>query len=257
MQPLCLLCAALCERTVSCERRRAATQRFSIPYFSAAQCVKPFLFIVLLDTTKAFNFLAAIMYQQLFNLLVEIADHSPGHHLPRHCRFILNEFLNGGQISDFEILISTIRSRDIAGTINYQSLAPLKSQYKESWMTILENGDSLSILRVGNNPENLEFHSNLLGNATIEVMNTLENRSGQGSYTKSYQVLGRELITPEEIRTMKRGWCLLIISGLPPFYPANMTLHAIRITTCWKKKPTQFSILQRVTKRSLQNLWPA
>lgn len=186
---------------------------------------KVVLFIVLPDTTKAFNFLAAVMYQQLFNLLVEIADHSPGHHLPRHCRFILDEFPNIGQIPDFEILISTIRSRDIAVTIIYQSLAQMKSQYKDDWVTILENCDSLLILGAGSNPENLEFYSKLLGKATIEVLNTSENRGGQGSYTKSYQALGRELMTPEEIRTMKRGWCLLIISGLPPFLSRKYDLE--------------------------------
>ena len=178
---------------------------------------KVILFIVLPDTTKAFNFLAAVMYQQLFGMLVEIADQRPNHRLPQHCRFILDEFPNIGQIPDFEILISTIRSRDIAVTIIYQSLNQLKSQYKDDWVTILENCDSFLILGAGSNPENLEFFSKLLGKATIEVMNTSENRGGQGSYTKSYQALGRELMTPEEIRTMRRGWCLLIISGLPPF----------------------------------------
>ena len=127
-------------------------------------------------------------------------------------------------IPDFQILISTIRSRDIACTLIYQSLNQLKSQYKDDWATIYENCDSLIVLGAGGNPENLEFFSKALGKATIEVMNTSENKGSQGSYTKSYQALGRELMTPEEIRTMPRNWCLLMISGVAPFYSRKYNL---------------------------------
>ena len=176
------------------------------------------LFVVTPDTTTAYNFLAAVMFQQCFQILVDIADHSTNHRLPRHLRFLLDEFPNIGLIPDFQILISTIRSRDIACTLIYQSLDQLKSQYKDDWGTIYENCDSLIVLGAGGKPENLEFFSKALGKATIEVMNTSENKGGQGSYTKSYQALGRELMTPEEIRTMPRNWCLLMISGVVPFY---------------------------------------
>lgn len=80
------------------------------------------------------------------------------------------------------------------------------------------------VLGAGGNPENLEFFSKALGKATIEVMNTSENKGSQGSYTKSYQALGRELMTPEEIRTMPRNWCLLMISGVAPFYSRKYNL---------------------------------
>ena len=100
----------------------------------------------------------------------------------------------------------------------------LKSQYKDDWATIYENCDSLIVLGAGGNPENLEFFSKALGKATIEVMNTSENKGSQGSYTKSYQALGRELMTPEEIRTMPRNWCLLMISGVAPFYSRKYNL---------------------------------
>lgn len=176
------------------------------------------LFVVTPDTTTAYNFLAAVMFQQCFQILVDIADHSTNHRLPRHLRFLLDEFPNIGLIPDFQILISTIRSRDIACTLIYQSLDQLKSQYKDDWGTIYENCDSLIVLGAGGKSENLEFFSKALGKATIEVMNTSENKGGQGSYTKSYQALGRELMTPEEIRTMPRNWCLLMISGVVPFY---------------------------------------
>lgn len=182
------------------------------------------LFVVTPDTTTAYNFLAAVMFQQCFQILVDIADHRPDQKLPRHVRFLLDEFPNIGTIPDFQILISTIRSRDIACTLIYQSLSQLKSQYKDDWPTILENCDSMIVLGAGSNPESLEFFSKSLGKATIEVLNTSEARGGQGSYTKSYQALGRELMTPEEIRTMPRNWCLLIISGVAPFYSRKYNL---------------------------------
>ena len=181
------------------------------------------LFVVTPDTT-AYNFLAAVMFQQCFQILVDIADHRPDKRLPRHLRFLLDEFPNIGMIPDFQILISTIRSRDIACTLIYQSLNQLKSQYKDDWATIYENCDSMIVLGAGGNPENLEFFSKALGKATIEVMNTSENKGSQGSYTKSYQALGRELMTPEEIRTMPRNWCLLMISGVAPFYSRKYNL---------------------------------
>ena len=164
------------------------------------------------------------MFQQCFQILVDIADHRPNKRLPRHLRFLLDEFPNIGMIPDFQILISTIRSRDIACTLIYQSLNQLKSQYKDDWSTIYENCDSMIVLGAGGNPENLEFFSKALGKATIEVMNTSENKGSQGSYTKSYQALGRELMTPEEIRTMPRNWCLLMISGVAPFYSRKYNL---------------------------------
>ena len=141
------------------------------------------LFVVTPDTTTAYNFLAAVMFQQCFQILVDIADHRPDKRLPRHLRFLLDEFPNIGMIPDFQILISTIRSRDIACTLIYQSLNQLKSQYKDDWATIYENCDSMIVLGAGGNPENLEFFSKALGKATIEVMNTSENKGSQGSYT--------------------------------------------------------------------------
>ena len=175
------------------------------------------LFIVLPDTTKAFNFLAAVMYQQLFDMLVLMADARPTKQLPRPCRCMLDEFANIGKIPDFDILISTIRSRDISVNIVYQSLAQLKSQYEKVWVTIMENCDSWLFLGGSGTPDNLEFESKLLGKTTIEIMNTSESKGSQGSFTKSYQSLARDLMTPDEIRRLPRGECLLIVSGLPAF----------------------------------------
>ena len=151
------------------------------------------LFVVTPDTTTAYNFLAAVMFQQCFQILVHTADNREDHCLPRHVRFLLDEFPNIGMIPDFQILISTIRSRNIGCTLIYQSIAQLKSQYGDDWGTILENCDSELVLGGGNNPESLEFFGKQLGKRTIEVLNTTENLGAQGSFSKNYQVASREM----------------------------------------------------------------
>ena len=182
------------------------------------------LFVVTPDTTTAYNFLAAVMFQQCFQILVHTADNREDHCLPRHVRFLLDEFPNIGMIPDFQILISTIRSRNIGCTLIYQSIAQLKSQYGDDWGTILENCDSELVLGGGNNPESLEFFGKQLGKRTIEVLNTTENLGAQSSFSKNYQVASRDLMTPEEIRTMPRNRCLLMISGVVPFYSYKFDL---------------------------------
>ena len=182
------------------------------------------LFVVTPDTTTAYNFLAAVMFQQCFQILVHTADNREDHCLPRHVRFLLDEFPNIGMIPDFQILISTIRSRNIGCTLIYQSIAQLKSQYGDDWGTILENCDSELVLGGSNNPESLEFFGKQLGKRTIEVLNTTENLGAQGSFSKNYQVASRDLMTPEEIRTMPRNRCLLMISGVVPFYSYKFDL---------------------------------
>lgn len=174
--------------------------------------------------TEQDNFLAAVMFQQCFQILVHSADNREDHCLPRHVRFLLDEFPNIGMIPDFQILISTIRSRNIGCTLIYQSIAQLKSQYGDDWGTILENCDSELVLGGGNNPESLEFFGKQLGKRTIEVLNTTENLGAQGSFSKNYQVASRDLMTPEEIRTMPRNRCLLMISGVVPFYSYKFDL---------------------------------
>lgn len=175
-------------------------------------------------SAAADNFLAAVMFQQCFQILVHTADNREDHCLPRHVRFLLDEFPNIGMIPDFQILISTIRSRNIGCTLIYQSIAQLKSQYGDDWGTILENCDSELVLGGGNNPESLEFFGKQLGKRTIEVLNTTENLGAQGSFSKNYQVASRDLMTPEEIRTMPRNRCLLMISGVVPFYSYKFDL---------------------------------
>ena len=182
------------------------------------------LFVVLPDTDRSFNFLAAVLYQQLFDMLALAADSRPDKRLPRHCRFLLDEFANIGQIPGFQQLIATIRSREISVMVVYQSFQQLKSQYKDDWGTIMDNCDSLLYLGGGQNPENLELITKLLGKQTIEAYNPSETTGSHGSYTKAYQLLSRDLMTLDEVRTDKRGWCLLIISGLPPFHSRKYDL---------------------------------
>lgn len=183
------------------------------------------LFIVTPDTTRAFNFLAAVMYQQLFDMLIRKADAQPNGRLPRPCQFILDEFANIGKIPDFEILISTMRSRAMSCIIAYQSFAQLKNQYKDDWGTILDNCSSLLFLGGANQYENLEYISKMLGKRTIEAQNSSESHGGQGSFTKSWQEVGRELMTPDEIRRDDSQNCILFIAGLPPFHSKKYKLE--------------------------------
>ena len=106
----------------------------------------------------------------------------------------------------------------------YQTLAQLKSQYKDDWPTIMGNCDCWLFLGGDNNPDNLKYVCELLGKATIETLNPSETNGSHGSYTRAYQTLARDLLTPDEIRTDKRGWCLLVISGLPPFHSRKYDL---------------------------------
>lgn len=183
------------------------------------------LFIILPDTTRAYNFLAAVMYQQLFDILVMKADTSGSFRLPRHVRFILDEFANLGQIPDFEVLIATIRQREISVNIILQSLSQLESLYKNDWRTIVDNCDTFLYLGGVASTDSLEFVSKRLGKGTIETTNITEQHSGQGGMSKSLQLIGRELMLPDEISRMKRRYCILIITGLPPFFSRKYNLE--------------------------------
>ncbi len=196
-------------------RNLMATDTLALDDFAKDEKIA--LFIITPDTTKAYNFIAAVLYQQLFDILIRAADSSPGNRLPRHCQLIMDEFANIGKIPDFEILLTTIRSREISAVVIIQSIGQLKSQYKDDWATIVDNCDSLLFLGGSKTMDNLEFFSKLLGKKTIEVMNTSESHGSQGSFSKSYQSLGRDLMTPAEIQCMPRRFCLLFITGLPPF----------------------------------------
>lgn len=176
---------------------------------------KTALFIVISDTNPAFNFIPALLYTQMFNLLCEKAD-SQGGRLKYHTRLMLDEFANIGEIPEFDRVVSTIRSREISATIVLQTLSQLKVIYKEAADTIVGNMDSVLFLG-GKEQGTLEDLSKVLGKETIDNMNFSHTRGWQQSGTQNYQTLGRELMSIDELSVMPGDECILQVRGLPPF----------------------------------------
>ena len=177
---------------------------------------KTALFVILSDTDSTFNFVAALMYSQLFNLLCDKADDFYGGRLPVHVRLVLDEFANIGQIPNFDKLIATIRSREISASIILQSQSQLKTIYKDAADTIVGNCDSTLFLG-GKEKSTLKEISELLGKETIDLYNQSENRGSQVSHGLSYQKLGKELMTQDELAVMDGGKCIFMLRGVRPF----------------------------------------
>ena len=177
---------------------------------------KSALFVIISDTDSTFNFVAALMYSQLFNLLCDKADDFYGGRLPVHVRLILDEFANIGQIPNFDKLIATIRSREISASIILQSQSQLKTIYKDAADTIVGNCDSTLFLG-GKEKSTLKEISELLGKETIDLYNQSENRGSQVSHGLSYQKLGKELMTQDELAVMDGGKCIFMLRGVRPF----------------------------------------
>ncbi len=177
---------------------------------------KTALFIITSDTTKTFNFMANILYTQMFNLLCEEADLEFGGRLPVHVHCIMDEFSNLGKIPDFEILISTIRSREISASIILQSLAQLKSIYDKQADIITDNCDSMLFLG-GKGKDTLKEISELLGKETIDFYNTSDTRGNSPTYGMNTQKVGRDLFTPDELARLPGDKCILQIRGVKPF----------------------------------------
>ena len=177
---------------------------------------KTALFVIISDTDSTFNFVAALMYSQLFNLLCDKADDFYGGRLPVHVRLILDEFANIGQIPNFDKLIATIRSREISASIILQSQSQLKTIYKDAADTIVGNCDSTLFLG-GKEKSTLKEISELLGKETIDLYNQSENRGSQVSHGLSYQKLGKELMTQDELAVMDGGKCIFMLRGVRPF----------------------------------------
>ena len=178
---------------------------------------KTALFIIISDTDDTFNFVVAMMYTQLFNLLCDKADDVYGGRLPVHVRCLLDEFSNIGQIPKFEKLIATIRSREISASIILQAKSQLKAIYKDHADTILGNCDSELFLG-GKEGTTIKELSENLGKETIDLYNTSETRSNQKSFGLNYQKLGKELMSRDELKVMDGGKCILEIRGARPFY---------------------------------------
>ena len=177
---------------------------------------KTALFVIISDTDSTFNFVAALMYSQLFNLICDKADDFYGGRLPVHVRLILDEFANIGQIPNFDKLIATIRSREISASIILQSQSQLKTIYKDAADTIVGNCDSTLFLG-GKEKSTLKEISELLGKETIDSYNQSENRGAQTSHGLTYQKLGKELMTQDELAVMDGGKCIFMLRGVRPF----------------------------------------
>ncbi|WP_455267982.1 VirD4-like conjugal transfer protein, CD1115 family [Ruminococcus sp.] len=175
------------------------------------------LFIIISDTDATFNFLVAIMYSQLFNLLCTKADNSKGGKLTYHVRCLLDEFANIGEIPQFEKLIATIRSREISASIILQAKSQLKAIYKDNADTIEGNCDTMLFLG-GKEKSTLKEISASLGKETIDSFNTSTNRGQSESYGMNYQKLGKKLKSQDELAVMDGGKCILQVRGVRPFF---------------------------------------
>ena len=178
---------------------------------------KTVLFLIMSDTDTTFNFVIAMLQSQLFNLLCDKADDLYNGRLPVHVRCLLDEFANIGQIPNFDKLIATIRSREISASIILQSQSQLKTIYKDAADTIVGNCD-VTLFLGGKEKSTLKEISELLGKETIDSLSQSENRGAQTSHGLSYQKLGKELMTQDEIAVMDGGKCILQLRGVRPFF---------------------------------------
>jgi len=187
---------------------------------------KTALFVIISDTDDTFNFLVAMLYSQLFNLLCDKADDVYGGRLPVHVRCLLDEFSNIGQIPKFEKLIATMRSREISACIVLQAQSQLKAIYKDNMDTIIGNCDSTLFLG-GKEKTTLKDLSEVLGKETIDLFNESDTRGTQRSYGINYQKLGKDLMSMDEISVMDGGQCILQLRGVRPFLSAkyDITQH--------------------------------
>ena len=174
------------------------------------------LFIIVSDTDTTFNFIAAMMYSQLFNRLCDLADEEYGGRLPYHVRMLADEMANIGKIPNFDKLIATIRSREISVAIILQAKSQLKTMYKEAAGTIEGNCDTLLFLG-GKEESTLKEMSELLGKETIDYYSQSDTRGRDHSYGVSYQKTGKELMSKDELAVMDGGKCILQLRGVRPF----------------------------------------
>ena len=178
---------------------------------------KQVLYIIIPSSDDTFNFLAAMMYTQMFDVLYDRANFKYGGRLPVHVRCLLDEFANVGTIPRFEELLATMRSMEISANVIIQNLSQLKKMYKDSWENVLGNCDSLLFLG-GQEPTTLEHISKTLGKETIDTRSNNRTRGKNGSTSENDGILGRELMTVDELKIMKDNECILFVRGLYPFF---------------------------------------
>ena len=177
---------------------------------------KTALFLIMSDTDSTFNFLISMVYTQLFNLLCDKADDVYGGKLPIHVRCLIDECANIGQIPNLEKLVATIRSREISACLVLQTRSQLKAIYKDNADTIVGNMDS-QIFLGGSEPTTLKDLSEMLGKETIDAFNTSDTRGNSPSYGTTFQKMGHELLSRDELAVLDGGKCILQLRGVRPF----------------------------------------
>ena len=199
---------------------------------------KTALFLIMSDTDSTFNFLISMVYTQLFNLLCDKADDVYGGKLPIHVRCLIDECANIGQIPNLEKLVATIRSREISACLVLQARSQLKAIYKDNADTIVGNMDS-QIFLGGSEPTTLKDLSEMLGKETIDAFNTSDTRGNSPSYGTTFQKMGHELLSRDELAVLDGGKCILQLRGVRPFLSNkyDLTKHPLyRCTADYDKK---------------------
>ena len=200
---------------------------------------KTALFAIIPDSDPSFNFLVSILYTQLFQQLFYIADYKYGGSLPIHVHFVMDEFANVSLPNDFEKILSTMRSREVSVSIIIQNLAQLKSLFSKEWESIVGNCDELLYLG-GNEQSTHKYISELLGKDTIDTDTYGKSKGKSGSYSTNYQKMGRELLTPDEVRTLDNNNAILFIRGERPIIDLKYILEKhpnIKYTTDGEGEP--------------------
>ena len=201
---------------------------------------KTALFLIMSDTDSTFNFLISMVYTQLFNLLCDKADDVYGGKLPVHVRCLIDECANIGQIPNLEKLVATIRSREISACLVLQARSQLKAIYKDNADTIVGNMDS-QIFLGGSEPTTLKDLSEMLGKETIDAFNTSDTRGNSPSYGTTFQKMGHELLSRDELAVLDGGKCILQLRGVRPFLSDkyDLTQHPnYRLTSDYDPKNT-------------------
>ena len=201
---------------------------------------KTALFLIMSDTDDSFNFLISMCYTQLFNLLCEKADDVYGGRLPVHVRCLIDECANIGQIPNLEKLVATIRSREISACLVLQARSQLKAIYKDNADTIVGNMDS-QIFLGGSEPTTLKDLSEMLGKETIDAFNTSDTRGNSPSYGTTFQKMGHELLSRDELAVLDGGKCILQLRGVRPFLSDkyDLTQHPnYKLTSDYDSKNT-------------------
>jgi len=201
---------------------------------------KTALFLIMSDTDSTFNFLISMVYTQLFNLLCDKADDVYGGKLPIHVRCLIDECANIGQIPNLEKLVATIRSREISACLVLQAKSQLKAIYKDNADTIIGNMDS-QIFLGGSEPGTLKDLSEMLGKETIDAFNTSDTRGNSPSYGTTFQKMGHELLSRDELAVLDGGKCILQLRGVRPFLSDkyDLTQHPnYKLTSDYDSKNT-------------------